>query len=240
MNFNKIIFLANTDFIFKIENFLDREEYFQLYNNFPPTPDKQNNFSKNFYNSKDKNFSDIINLNSTYIKFNNLIISKEFRDFFIKSLFIKILKYKLSYKKYLFKFLFNKILNNIEVTYQFSYMPNSSFLNPHVDSNNKILSLMLYFPDPIDNTVKDFEKKQNIIGTSFYNYPHDNFGNEEINDLYKINNFYKESKKILTTKFEPFVLYGFIKTSKSWHAVEKFDISQNYVRKSVNINIRIN
>ncbi len=240
MNFNKIIFLANTDFIFKIDNFLDQEEYFELYNNFPPAPDTNNNSNKNFYNSRDKNFSDIINLNPVFIKFNSLIMQRKFKDFFIETLFFKVLKYKVFYKKYLLKFLFNKIFNNIDVTYQFSYMPNNSFLSPHVDSNNKILSLMLYFPEAVDNKIENFENKQSIIGTSFYDYPYNNFNNEEINDLCKINKFYKESKKILTTKFEPLTLYGFIKTPKSWHAVEKFDISQNYIRKSININIRIN
>ena len=235
MNLNKIIFLANTDYIFKIDNFLDREEFIKLYNNFPPPPvGTKNIICKKAYNSIDENFFNILKLNSEHVKFHNQILSKDFQNFFIKNLYFKILKYKLIFPNYLLKFLCKK---NLETTYQYSYMPNNSFLNPHVDSNNKIISLMLYFPDKNSDKSENFKLKQRQIGTVFYRYAHKNFNNTEIINSKKFNS---ESEKIFTTPFEECVLYGFIKTVDSWHAVEAFNINQDYIRKSININIRIN
>ena len=32
-------------------------------------------------------------------------------------------------------------------------------------------------------------------------------------------------------------LFGFIKSHKSWHSVEKININENFIRKSININL---
>ena len=56
-----------------------------------------------------------------------------------------------NYNNSLLDFLYSKI----SVKYSFSYIKNKGGIVPHVDSQRKYLSLMLYFPDD--------EKKRNRI-----------------------------------------------------------------------------
>ena len=62
-----------------------------------------------------------------------------------------------------------------------------------------------------------------------------NYHQEKINsDLFK-----KNSKELFKTSFKSNNLYGFIKNENSWHSVESVNVSENYIRKSVNINFYI-
>jgi serine protease inhibitor len=111
-------------------------------------------------------------------------------------------------------------------------MFNGSKIVPHTDSRAKLISLMLYFPDESLN-----ENDYNKLGTSFYNSKNKNFTNTHLLDEENERLFKEQSKKFLTLPFKPYNLYGFIRTDKSWHTVEKINMHENFIRKSININI---
>ena len=74
--------------IFKINNFLDQEFYNQLENNFPDIDTKKidlnKSFGKKFIDNEDPNL-DLQNQSTILQKFDDLIKSKTFFDFFLKS-----------------------------------------------------------------------------------------------------------------------------------------------------------
>lgn len=49
--------------------------------------------------------------------------------------------------------------------------------------------------------------------------------------------FLKNYELFYKSKFEKNKIVGFIKNEKSWHNVDKFNLTKNYLRKSVNINL---
>ena len=85
----------------------------------------------------------------------------------------KILKIKEIKKERIAKFGFLdlfKLKKNINIQIQFSWMRSNSFLIPHTDAPNKLLSLMLYFPE-IDNF------NTHKMGTIFWDYKKENYEN---------------------------------------------------------------
>lgn len=106
-----------------------------------------------------------------------------------------------------------------------------------MDGRKKLISLMLYFPDNLPD--KDLNKKQQEIGTCFY------FNSRKIegsNIHLKNENEIKtleETSEIYQTPFVAKHLYGFIRNERSWHSVKRLNIKDNYVRKSLNINMNL-
>ena len=120
---------------------------------------------------------------------------------------------------------------------EFSQMIKNSYILPHTDSPRKLVSLMLYLPN------KKQEKVKNISGTQFYKVTnpkskyYSNFLNEQVS-FKELKTFYKNSKKIYTLPFDHKYIYGFIKTSKSWHEVKKLNkLKSSEFRRSININL---
>ena len=73
------------------------------------------------------------------------------------------------------------------------------------------------------------------IGTTFWDSEEKNLNNEHLRGIEE--NKFKENTKVLTKlDFKKFDLYGFIRNAKSWHSVEPFNLGDNYVRRSININ----
>jgi hypothetical protein len=242
-------------YVFEVENFLSEEKYNFLYNNFPivnlDNEDseklKKNNFKFSF-NSGLVEYSSLLKQNKTMMEIERIFCNEDFiklilKNFFFKFLrsrsndlkyFLKLLRYKIYQNKkertFIDKFLFSHVKTNIE----FSFMKNRAKIVPHTDSRRKLISLMLYFPDP------DLSEEQiSFLGTSFFDSSDTNFSNKHLrreNDEIK---FRKSSSKVLTLPFKKLSLFGFIKNYKSWHAVEEFNIHQNFIRKSININLYI-
>ena len=109
---------------------------------------------------------------------------------------------------------------------------NNGGIVPHVDAQRKYLSLMLYFPDE--------EKHEIEYGTTFWNCSTRNHENKHISNIEKIKIFKKSSEIEFKTPFNKNCLYGFSRNDLSWHTVEPTNISDNYVRKSININFYYN
>lgn len=105
-------------------------------------------------------------------------------------------------------------------------MQSNSLLIPHTDAPNKLLSLMLYFPDD-DNYLWE------NIGTTYWDYKKNNYKN-----IYpEIGTFETKAKVLHQNKFEGKKLFGFIKNHRSWHSVPKLTLPKNKFRKSININL---
>ena len=229
-------------FLFKIDNFFDLDFYLDIKKIFPKVDPSELSLSDNF-GKKSINQSEISNLDKNhqkiFEKLNQIFLSKDFFNFFIKFIYLPNIKSqnnilrKIKYLRYpilddnknsLLDFLFSKI----SVKYQFSYIKNNGGIVPHVDAQRKYLSLLLYFPDD--------ENKETNYGATFWESSIPNNSNTHINDKEKIREFYSKSKKLYTAPFKPNCLYGFLRNNFSWHTVEPINIDTNYIRKSININ----
>ena len=244
-NFSKeIVKITEYPFrIFNINNFFDYNFYLDIKKLFQKLDPKEVNLTKNFgktfissYQAKFDNDKE----NQIFSKLNKIIFSDEFFYFFVKYSYIKnamshsdTLK-KIKYLRYpisenskvpLLDFLFSKI----SVSYNFSYIKNNGGIVPHVDSQRKYLSLLLYFPDDIETEIE--------YGTTFWSSKSPNFSNTHIQDVAKINDFKNNSKVFFKSPFVANCLYGFMRNNFSWHTVEPTDVNPNYVRKSLNINL---
>ena len=106
-------------------------------------------------------------------------------------------------------------------------MKNSSYLAPHVDSQRKFLSLLLYFPD------KNYDDI--LCGTTFWKSDQRNITNvhqyEKDSELFK-----KNADKIHQSPFKKNYLCGFTRNDFSWHNVEKIKVDEKYERKAITIN----
>ena len=86
---------------------------------------------------------------------------------------------------------------------------------------------MLYFPENED----EYSRK---LGTQFWLTQKKPNYNSRREDISAFNDYAK-----ISLPFEKKTLFGFLRTPHSWHAVEEFDIADDYIRKSINININI-
>ena len=252
---NKINFLDTKNFYsFRINNFLSKELYDELDNNFPDLYELLNR--ENALNSRG-NGKFVINKNSK--TYEELIKGKRvFREFFIEigskrfffeiynQIFTKIILSKISNLKDTVKFLrFSKfssernklekfIYKNLKVNHEISFLTNGAFLEPHTDSRSKLCSIMIYFPSKNKLNTIDREKEKKI-GTQFWESKLNNYNNDDYKYFKEI--FEQKSNRDLKTSFEKYNAYGFLKNSYSWHSVDKINVNKEYVRRSININL---
>jgi len=236
---SKIIKILDKPFgIYKIDNFLDNNFYSEIENNFPNFKEEfsETDYGKSYLRmDKSSNNSNVLN-NKILKSFHDFIYSKKFFNFFIKNFYYKSIENqnslikKLFYAKYPSEkryFLFNKM----NLKYEFSLLKNNTGIVPHVDSQRKYLSLMLYFPSR--------EHNDSGYGTTFWKSKYKNYSNKHIKDINEINNFKDNSEIIYKTPFNSNTLYIFLRNECSWHSVEPKNISENYWRRSININFVI-
>ena len=252
--FDKVV---NTSFcIFEKRDFLNREQYIELQKTFPDisyftkVEDKGKKLSfdnkhENFFRFLDENkawldFYKIINSKKTFMKFYNLL-----RDEFDKIEERKKLK-KINYIDYDYESsIFTKVkkkfysifYSNVRIGFQFSLIGNNCFIPPHSDTVNKLLSLMIYFPDQTENGDNQYIN----LGTNFY-IKNDN--SDEIFDGWDskllskedTKKFYENYNILYKSPFESNKLVGFIKNNQSWHDVSPFMSLKDFYRRSININ----
>ena len=253
-NLSKITFIENKKLpIFKISNFLSYEYYSKLKSNLPDL--KLEDFDEKYViNNKlglqpgDGIYEKYILSNSELLDFHNKIFNKVFLKKIFNLFSLKIYTSRKDDLSYLFKLLLRKnkyitefnykrnnyekfFFNYIRPSIQYSYMFKDSKIVPHTDSRAKLLSLMLYFPDSDQQN----EKIQSSLGTTFYDSKIANLNNYHLNNDEEIE-FKKNNKKLTTLPFRSCDLYGFIRTPRAWHTVEKIS-HDNLVRKSININL---
>tara|TARA_B100001059_G_scaffold236519_1_gene287499 strand:- start:21299 stop:22054 length:756 start_codon:yes stop_codon:yes gene_type:complete len=236
--------------LFKIENFLSDQEYKIIKESFPKI-----NFSEALQKSKNNDLKYQLKFGDTendkYFKNNKgmqILIEKLISKRFLKKIYYNFLfKFIIIRKKNFFNFFFplnilineeehSYLKNNLKLNIDYSYIFDGGSIKPHTDSKRKILTLMLYFPD-FEEDKDDLKIKEENIGTQFYESLINNFNNKDVN---KISNLFfdkKNTKKSLKTNFKKNTIYGFIKSKNSWHSVEKFNVKEGYIRKSININL---
>jgi hypothetical protein len=243
----KIDFLyADKFYVFQIKNFLNKQTYEFINNNFPSLDKKlfRESFLKYSIASNSENYKELLLQNKNLKKINDLLKETTLPRFFFKKLYFKIIKSNLnnySSLKKLFKipnFSESKTIfsHNYETRIQYSILTNKAVINPHTDGKAKVLSLMLYFPD---DKSKLSLAEQEKFGTDFYLSDQENYINNHINNIDEIKKFKNENKIICKTKFEKYHLYGFIRNAYSWHSVDEIQ-AENYLRRSININIFMN
>jgi hypothetical protein len=255
---NKIKFIQKKPFyIFEIDNFLDQDLYMGLKNNFPLVNNK--NFmitAKNFKNGKfgfdteTDIYKEEVIKNPFVARLHSLIFSRDFFYFFYRQLYFKFLASRSSSLKHIVKLLrfpkFTNVINKKNLSYylsiftsikteiQYSLIENMGKIVPHTDSGEKLLSLMIYFPEYEDKDAKFFYKERDY-GTVFWDSKEFNFNNvHQEGDLEKT--FKKKNIPLIQSKFIGNKLIGFIKNPYSWHSVEPVNVHDGYIRKSININ----
>tara|TARA_B100001057_G_C22865499_1_gene956311 strand:+ start:668 stop:1477 length:810 start_codon:yes stop_codon:yes gene_type:complete len=255
INFKK----GSNCYAFEIPNFLSEEQYDLLNQNFPRIEaEEASKINSNFYDTTNQHqlkaslteldhetYSKYILSNKVLEEFVNTVKSSKFTNFLLKKFYYKILKSRIldpkNFLKFLLrksrsytkrnnafeKFLFNEIYTTVDWVYQF----NGAELKPHTDGKKKILTILLYFPD---KGLSENQKKS--LGTTFFNSNKFNISNNLIENKDQLEDF-KKKNDTYTLPFKEKSLFGFIKSHKSWHSVEKFNIDKNFIRKNININL---
>jgi len=138
--------------------------------------------------------------------------------------------------------IFNLFFNRIRVTLEFTYILNKGKIVPHTDDTNKLLSFSLFFPkyQTAEKTKKnkDLYEKEKNIGTVFWKSDYKSYENIHQEGSSE-GRFKTKYKKMLQLPFEGRHLFGFIKNDVSWHSVEPFDITDDYIRHAIIINFRL-
>lgn len=236
--------------IFEKKDFFEYSVYQELKRNFPDEKlfiGSHKNGNKIFLNNKHDEFFEFIKGNAwgefyNYFNQKNLIDSiirlvipeinkiekrSNFKNYFLNKKYSQNLL-----KKILIRFLKKINYSSIRLGFEFSIIKKNCFIPPHCDTENKLISLMIYFPDDHED-FKDF-------GTNFYEKK--NISNKNMDlweskylDKENIEKFHNNYEVFYKSKFEENKLVGFIKNDKSWHDVSEFQ--KEFLRKSLNINI---
>lgn len=224
--------------VFEFPDFINEDTFNLLKNTFPnlilETLKNNSDGKFSFYSDSDH----FVNLrkNKKVDDFFNYLESKKFINNLIKILFKDILISRPNFKilyQVLTAIMFKK---KLKIQIQYSYIINGGFIVPHLDGRKKLISLMLYFPEEMENKIVSEKEKKS--GTYFLINNYKQITNEHIKDKETEEKIKKNSKIF----FIPFIkknLYGFIRSNNSWHGLEPVDVHENYIRKSININILV-
>jgi hypothetical protein len=127
----------------------------------------------------------------------------------------------------------NRVSSRVQVRYgfEFSSLGEDASIPPHTDSESKLLSLMLYFPRPGAEVAP--------VGTEFYAPRQGRAWSVDWNTgllgEQEQQKFFKMHETFYQTEFVSNVLYGFVKSDRSWHGLKP--VEKEYTpRRSVNIN----
>ncbi len=246
------IFISDPFCIFEINNVLDEKIYHYLKKEFPTEEKYFNTFNigkKNYLNNESANFFKFINQNKNYLNlYKYLNKSETFKIIYnlLKPEIIKINERKDLNKVFLvpfsnkfiiraFKFFLSFFdIKVIKLGFEFSIIKDDCFIPLHTDKMNKLISLMIYFPDD------DFDQKD--WGTCFYKFK-DNNNNEglwdsKFMDENESSKYIDKIEKFYQSSFTKNKLVGFLKSNNSLHNIEKIN-KKNALRKSININYYI-
>jgi hypothetical protein len=114
----------------------------------------------------------------------------------------------------------------VRMHFEFSRLTRGSCIPPHTDASDKLVSCMLYFPDP------DWRPEWGG-GTSYYR-PRDasfarNWGNRPAP--------FEALEPVVSLPFSPRRLVAFVKSSESWHGLPPLACDEGVVRNSLNFHV---
>ena len=118
---------------------------------------------------------------------------------------------------------------------EFSLLSDGASLVPHTDSRNKLITMMMYFPEPQQ------ENRRNL-GTTFHDFSpakksgYENFDNHHYT-AERFPDFYADHDAFFQTSFVSGKAYGFMKNAHSWHSVTPISLKDGEHRRSLNINV---
>lgn len=114
----------------------------------------------------------------------------------------------------------------VEISFEFSRIPTGGLVPPHTDSANKLLSLIIYFPDPK-------WKESYGGGTKFYRTSDPALEQSWDSEYITLDDLIAFDE----APYKPNYLVGFVKSSNSFHAMDPLQCPEEIVRDSLNINI---
>jgi Rps23 Pro-64 3,4-dihydroxylase Tpa1-like proline 4-hydroxylase len=114
----------------------------------------------------------------------------------------------------------------VKMQFEFSRLQRGSFVPPHTDAPDKLVSLLLYFPDP--------EWRENYGGnTDFFRPKRSNLESNWDNRRVPV----EELVPFFSSPFTPNRLVGFLKSRNSYHGVQPITCPDGMSRNSLNINV---
>ncbi len=233
---SKVVFFSKPFFLCEIKEFLDEEYYQKLYNEFPPIElfEKSNSDKglKKALDVRSKTIEIFLASNPIWREFTSGINTHK------NSLFLKDLFHSRIPKRGVFKdrdwftevdyYTKKKVhiegqrpknVNLVRYSFEFSHLGNDAYIPPHTDSETKIITMIIYFPDP------EVSWNGGCYGTYFYKSKK---SNNALNSWDSVHlegarlAWFRENYNILYyAKFEPNKLLIFLKSDKSWHEVKK-------------------
>ncbi|MBT7557776.1 hypothetical protein HN615_12745 [Candidatus Woesearchaeota archaeon] len=231
---SKVTCFSKPFFLYEIKDFLNEKYYKELYEAFPsvelfdnPNPDKG---YKKALDGRSKIINDFLLSSSIWGEFTDTINTHE------TSLLLKELFHDNLPKRELFKDRewFTEInyyskksahveapknVNLIRYSFEFSHLENGAYIPPHTDSETKLITMIMYFPDPCF----DWSDKHN--GTYFYRPKDPKCALSSWESIHlegdRLAQFRTRYETLYHAKFEPNKLLVFLKSDESWHEVKK-------------------
>ena len=117
----------------------------------------------------------------------------------------------------------------VKTIFEFSKLETGAIVKPHTDKPDKLVSLILYFPDPRWNDSYGGS-------TEFYRSNRTSLENNWKNKTIP----FDEVFAFTAASFKPNTLVGFLKTKNSYHGVRPINCPQGIARHSFQINIITN
>lgn len=122
----------------------------------------------------------------------------------------------------------------VELGFEFSILTDGDSIPPHTDQVDKLLSLMLYFPD-------SDQQSNGPLGTEFWRgrdgrAPWVSWKSQQLNDA-DSQRFYADHEMYYQAPFRPKRLVGFIKSDISWHGLRPLQLNPGMERRALVINI---
>ena len=243
------LYLSDPFAIFEVNNIFEHNTFKKLSNEFPSEKYFLNAHelgNKKFLNNQNVNFFNFLSTAPTWKKFydeinSNLFVNNIFnlckKDFDRIPERRKIKKINLVKKKINLLDKVKKKINqqfgkfDVRLGFEFSLMKHKSYIPPHNDVENKLISLLIYFPS---NECRE----RDTLGTNYYKPKKESMDvwkGEMMNEI-DSKKFYENYSLFHHTSFEENKLSGFIKTKNSWHDVSEVKL-ETTLRKSVIINL---
>jgi len=227
--------------VFEIKNFLPKERFEELKNNYPTEKyfdDNEKLYNRRTLSNSDKKFSNYLSSNSCWKEFITDLESQEFiENAYYFSLIPNIKVRGISaLRKWTIKErnLITKIFRKVKWSFSFAIQKSNEKIFPHTDARSKFISMIYYLSDDND--------KANC-GTEFWRIKKNklkwkNWNNIHIKNDIELKDFREDCEIFHKCEYEPNKLVGFIKSDISWHSVMDIGIKNTKLRKTFNLFIR--